>query len=166
METNTDLRFETEREAYERARANKENVAYTAALHLPHTVKPLCEQLLGLAAQAESVNILIPVSAYYSLSKLRSELAELTPKYQQHYSDCLDRLAKPVEGVAALDIAWVQGFTSANGTAAILELSSAFRSVAEALDRKAAYAIACFSLYIATISLVATTGARSQSPLI
>lgn len=157
METDTGLRFEAEREAYEHALANKENVVYTAALYLPHAVKPLCEQLLGLAAQAESVNVLNPISTYYSLNKLRAKLTELTPKYQQHYSDCLNRLAQPVEGVAALDIAWVQGFTSANGTAAILELNSAFKSVAEALDRKAAYAIACFSLYIATISLVATT---------
>lgn len=80
METDTGLRFETEREAYERARANEENVAYTAALHLPQTVKPLCEQLLGLVAQAESVNVLNPISAYYSLNKLRAKLAELSPK--------------------------------------------------------------------------------------
>jgi hypothetical protein len=44
----------------------------------------------------------------------------------------------------------------ANGIAALMELNSTFSSVAEALDRKSAYSMACFSLYVAVVSLSAT----------
>jgi len=156
MNTKETLRFTVNRDEYERASANGETVAYTAALHLPGTVRPLCEELRVVSSAVESVNILNPISSYRSLRVARQKFFALSPKYRDQLTDCLKRLAEPVEGATALDMAWIQGFTTANGISAFLELTSTFSSVSESLDRKAAYSLACFALYVSVISLTAT----------
>lgn len=149
-----ETRFTDDREEYERTRGGEAYVAYTAALFLPSRVKPLCERLQSLAAVANTINVLRPVASYRKLQAIRKEFDALSPEYQRQHDDCLSRLAQPVEGASGLDSGWIQGFTTAAGTSAVLRLSSAYSSVGEALDRKSAYAMACFSLYVAMVSLV------------
>jgi hypothetical protein len=153
-----DTRFTDDSEEYERAEGDTQtkSVAYTAALFLPHRVGPLCNALRVLAKDANAANVLNSISSYWCLRAIRSKFVALAAEYQTQYDDCLRRLAEPVQGVSAIDGGWVQGFTTAAGTAAILELSRAESDVSEALDRKSAYAVACFSLYIAVLSLLLT----------
>ena len=153
---NAETRFTDDREEYERGQTGDDNVAYTAALFLRKRVTPLCEKLRSLAAAANSVNVLNPVASYRRLRVVRTKFDALNAEYQTQYDDCLSRLAQPVEGASGMDSGWIQGFTTAAGTSAILELSSAYSSICETIDRKSAYAVACFSLYIAIVSLVLT----------
>jgi ABC-type Fe3+ transport system permease subunit len=55
-----------------------------------------------------------------------------------------------------MDNAWLQGFSTALGTSALFRLQSEFQSLGEVLDRKAAYALAAFSLYVAILSMALT----------
>ena len=150
------LRFTDDRAEYDRARERCENIAYTAALYLSAKVKPLSNQLRQLADSANEINVLNPISSYRRLKSIRNGLNACLADYKSQMQDCLSRLAQPVEGASALDIAWIQGFTATNGIVAIAELQSAHSSVAEVLDRKSAYAMACSSMYIAVMSLGAT----------
>lgn len=154
MSSNEGTRFTDDRSEYERARADGENITYTAALHLPNIVKPLCEELTSLASSANQVNVLNPFSSYRQLRAVRNRFSERTSRYLAQVQDCRSRLAEPVEGASPLELGWFQGFTFASGMAALMELNSSISSVSEALDRKSAYTMACFSLYIAVLSLV------------
>jgi hypothetical protein len=156
MTGTTSTRFTDDRTEYDQRHESGEHLTYTAALHLPIRVRPLCERLQQLAATANAVNVLNPLSSYRRLSRVRRELESCSTEYHASTRDCLTRLAEPVEGTTAADLAWIQGFTMANGIAALMELNSTFSSVAEALDRKSAYSMACFSLYVAVVSLSAT----------
>jgi len=153
---NAETRITDDRTEYERKRGDKVCVVYAAALYLPSRVGSLCERLRSLANAANAVNILEPVSSYRRLRAIRSEFDALATEYRTQYDDCLSRLAEPVEGASGIDSGWIQGFTTAAGTSAILQLSSAYSSIGETLDRKSAYAVACFSLYVAIVSLVLT----------
>lgn len=151
---NAKTRFTDDREKYERTCGGEDYVAYTAALFLPSRVKPLCERLQSLGAVANTVNVLRPLASYQKLRAIRKEFDALAAEYRTQHDDCLSRLAQPVEGASGLDSGWIQGFTTAAGTSAVLQLSSAYSAVGEALVRKSAYAMACFSLYVAMISLI------------
>ncbi len=148
-------RFTDDRSEYTRSGSDDAYI-YTAALFLPSRVKPLCTELQALADQATEVNVLNPLTSFRRLHRIRETFTALLPQSRIQYDDCLKRLAAPVEGASGLDSGWIQGFTSAAGTSAILELSSSLSSVSETLDRKSAYSLACFSLYISVVSLVAT----------
>jgi len=156
MSEDLSLSFETEREKYEERRSVGENVAYTAALNLPRKIKPLCEKIRAATSSLEAVSPLNPFSSFKSVTNARQQFASISSSYNEAHLDCLHRLAEPVEGAHGVDSAWVQGFTSANGTAAIIELTSSFSALGETIDRKSAYGLACFSLYVALISLVTT----------
>lgn len=150
------IEFATTRADYEARRATKHNVAYTAALHLPHDVAPLCAELRELAARASSVNVLRPFSSFKLLGQIRSTYVEKLPHVQSLHASCIEKLAEATEGASALDLGWIQGMTTAAGLSALSNLTSANSSVGETLDRKSAYAMACFSLYVSGVSLVAT----------
>ena len=153
-----ETRFTDDRDEYERAQGGEAYVAYTAALHLPSRVKPLCDRFRSLATEANAVNVLRPIVSYRKLAAIRRAFDASASDYETQYDDCLKRLAEPVVGASGLDSGWIQGFTAAAGTSAVLRLSAAYSSVAEALDRKSAYAMACFSLYVALASLAISIG--------
>jgi hypothetical protein len=146
--------FTDDRAEFERERADGKTVIYTAALHLPQAVHSLSEGLRSLAQHANSVNVLRPIRAYRRLAAVRENLDRLSPQYHAQLAHCQKRLAEPVEGASEIDFGFIQGVTTAIGTSALFELTNAYSSGSEALDRKSAYAMACFSLYIALISLV------------
>jgi hypothetical protein len=150
------IEFATTKAKYDAARAANRHVVYTAALHLPQELAPLCSELRALAASANSVNVLRPFSSFRLLKELRATYALKQPTIQAAHASCIQKLAEPVEGVSAIDLAWIQGITSAAGISALSNLTSAASSASEALDRKSAYAMACFSLYVSVTSLVAT----------
>ncbi len=150
------LSFETERDKFEARKANGENVAYTAALNLPRKVKPLCVRIQNEVSSLEAISPLNPLLTFKAITKVRRQFSDIAVSYNEAYADCLHRLAEPVEGAHGVDNAWVQGFTSANGNSAIFELTSSYSALSETLDRKSAYGLACFSLYVAMVSLVTT----------
>ena len=156
MSTSHSTTFTTERAEYEAKSAAGETVVLAPALHLPHTVKNISDYYRTIATQAESVGILNTITALRELAKLRKEYAARDQEAQSTLRDTIERLGEPVEGSSALEMGWVQGFTLAAGLSAYTNLQSAVTAASEALDRKSAYAIACFSLYVAVVSLVAT----------
>jgi hypothetical protein len=66
-------------------------------------------------------------------------------------------MENPVEGGPSMDNAWFQGWATALGYTASTRLTLALGSASATIDRKTAYAVASFSLYIAVVSLVATS---------
>lgn len=138
------------------ADAATDAVIVVPCLRLMQQVEPLAEGLSNLARSGESISVWRPIHAWRKLKSLRSQFALLTPRFQEAIKSCHDRLAQPVERGCSIDNAWLQGYSTAVGTSALFQLQSAFQSVGEVLDRKAAYALAAFSLYIAIASMVLT----------
>lgn len=149
-------RFATTREEYESGKGGKDLVVYTAALHLPSTVKPMCAELAEISNAASNVSIFNPFTSFLRLRVLRQKFLVREPVFRAELEACLKKLAEPVEGSTALEMGWIQGFTLAAGISAVLQLNLALSTASETLDRKAAYTLACFSLYIAVVSLIAT----------
>ena len=156
MRTSHSTTFTTERAQYEEKSAAGETVVLAPALHLPHAVKDISDYYRTIATQAERVGILNTIVALRELRRLRRNYASRDQEAQATLRDTVDRLAEPVEGSSTLEMGWVQGFTLAAGLSAYTNLQSAVTAAGEAIDRKSAYAIACFSLYVAVISLTAT----------
>lgn len=156
MHTSHSTTFTTERAEYDAKSAAGETVLLAPALHLPHTVKDIADYYRTIATQAERVGILNTIVALRELRRLRREYATRNQEAQATLKDTVERLGEPVEGSSALEMGWVQGFTLAAGLSAYTNLQSAVTAAGEAIDRKSAYAIACFSLYVAAISLSAT----------
>jgi hypothetical protein len=151
-----DLHFTDDREKYAARSESTGKLVYTPALYLPSRVKPLCEKLQALATSANEVNVLNPVTAFSRLHGVRGKFFEIEPTCRAELEECLRRLAEPTEGAGALDLAWIQGFNSAAGMSASNSLNLAYSAVGEALDRKSAYSLACLSLYLSVVSIVAT----------
>lgn len=149
-------KFTTSREEYEARDKGGERVVYAAALHLPSEVRPLCEELRNLALDANSVNVLNPIAAFLKLRAIRTRFLSREPALRVHLESCMSKLGEPVEGSTVLEMGWIQGFTFAAGMSAVSQLNFAISTASETLDRKSAYAMACFSLYVAGVSLVAT----------
>jgi hypothetical protein len=147
--------FVFDRAEYERAPKGA-GVAYAPALCLPDRVAPLATELEGLAASLSGVSVLRSMHAYRRIAAIRKQFDSLQPRYQSCLADCHDRLSQPVEGAPSMDNAWLQGASTAMGISALTRLTSSASGVSETLDRKSAYALASFSLYIAIVSLVAT----------
>jgi hypothetical protein len=125
-------------------------------LLLPEKVAPLVNSLNLIAQDAESVSVLRPIPAFWRLHRIRPKFDDERRKASAMLEHCYDRLREPVEGASSMDNAWIQGWSTASGTSALLQLQSALQSASEVLDRKSAYALAVFSLYFGLISFVVT----------
>jgi hypothetical protein len=154
--TNRSTTFTTERAEYEQKSTAGEMVLLAPALHLRHKVRDIADYFRTIATRAESVSILNTITALRDLRGLRKEYSARELEAHATLRDTVERLGEPVEGSTVLELGWVQGFTLAAGLSAYTNLQSAITAAGEALDRKSAYAIACFSLYVAVISLTAT----------
>ena len=148
--------FTTERSEYEARSAAGETVLLAPALHLPSQVREVAEHFRSIATFANGINVLNTIGALRHLRRLRVQYQSREPEARMALRDTVERLAEPVEGSTTLEMGWVQGFTLAAGLSAYTNLESALSAASESLDRKSAYAMACFSLYVAVVSLVAT----------
>lgn len=152
-----DYRFTDDRAEYEAADKSAQRTepgVYAAALHITGRVAPMCKRLGALSTKTEQVNVLNPLSALLRLRETKREFHQLSTEHHTLLTDCLQRLAEPIEGAPNSDIAWIQSFTSARGMVGLFRLNQAHASVSEVLDRKAAYAMAVFSLYVALLSFI------------
>lgn len=138
------------------AEVSKDAVIVVPTLRLIEKVKPLVEDLSMLAHSGESISVWRPIHAWWKLRTLRSSFETLIPRFREEIALCHDRMVQPVERGNSIENAWLQGYSTAVGTSAIFQLQSAFQSVGEVLDRKAAYALAAFSLYVAVVSMALT----------
>jgi hypothetical protein len=156
MSNSPSTSFTDDRVEYETRQKAGESIVYAGALHLPLRVKPLSEELRKIAGAAETINVLNPFASYFKLQRCRRQWQARRTEVELQLQSCTQRMGEPVEGSSAIELGWIQGFTLAAGISAFAELNAASSSVSESLDRKAAYTMACFSLYVALISLVAT----------
>lgn len=127
---------------------------YAAAINLPLAVAERCRQLERIRRDASSLDELNSIFVFKRLRKLRAELEALEDTARDELDSCLKKLAEPVSGGTLMENAWIQGATVAAGSAAVSRLNFALAAAGEVLDRKAAYAVACFSLYISIFSLI------------
>jgi hypothetical protein len=125
MAESQSTRFATTREEYEAGQGGKDLVVYAAALHLPSTIKPMCAELDEISSAASSVSIFNPFTSFVRLRTLRAKFLAREPNFRAELNACLKKLAEPVEGSTALEMGWIQGFTLAAGTSAVLQLSLA-----------------------------------------
>ncbi len=147
-------RFTDSRSEFESRKPDGTTLVYTGALHLPQNLKPYCEELRELNYQVEQVNVMRPLSSYFRLRDIRAKWLRRRQTYELQLSQCIHRMGEPVEGASSIDLSWIQGFTFAAGMSAFLELQGSMAAVTESLDRKSAYSMAIFSLYVAAFSLV------------
>ncbi len=125
-------------------------------LRLDQAVSPLVQELSSLMQSAEAVSVWRPLHSTKNVRGLRAKFRAIVPRYTEIVALCHARMGEPVERGSSMDNAWLQGFSTALGTSALFRLQSAFQSVGEVLDRKAAYTLAAFSLYVAILSMVLT----------
>lgn len=143
-------------ETTEEASAGEGIAIVVPTLRLDEKVRPITTELSALARRAESTAVWRPIHAFRSLSRHRVEFAALSARYGEAVDLCHVRMGDPVGGGSSSDNAWFQGFSTALGTSALLKLQFAYQSVGEVLDRKAAYALAAISLYVAILSMLLT----------
>jgi hypothetical protein len=143
---------ETEAEA----KSHQVQAIVVPTLRLDEQIAPVLLKLAELAQRAEAVSIWRPFHSALALISHRAELEALSPKYKEAISLCHARMREPVGGGSSMDNAWFQGFSTALGTSALFQLQSTFQSAGEVLDRKAAYALAAISLYVAVLSMALT----------
>src|SRR5262245_31296160 len=123
-------------------------------LQLPDKVAPLVSNLNLIAQEAEGIAVLCPILAFWRLHRIRPRFDVERGKAISMLQHCYDRLREPVEGAPPMDNAWLQGWSTAAGTSALLQLQSALQAASEVQDRKSAYALAAFSPYVALITFV------------
>ena len=143
---------ETEQEA----KSYENSSVIVPTLRLEEKISPAVSLLASLTLRAEKVSIWRPFHATRALSSLRAELDAITNQYKEAVDLCHARMRAPVGGGSSMDNAWFQGFSTALGTSALFQLQSTYQSAGEVLDRKAAYALAAISLYVAVLSMVLT----------
>jgi hypothetical protein len=117
-------------------------------------VSHIIGELRQFASTAEAISVWRPIHAWVGLRQIRNELAAIRASHDTVLSEWFARLSEPVEGGTDMQNAWLQAYSTAEGTSAILQLLSSRQAVSEAIDRKSAYSMAIFSLYIAVASLV------------
>lgn len=138
------------------AESGEGSAVVVPTLRLDEKVSPLVQELSSLAQSAEAVSVWRPLYSVTTLRELRGNFREIIPRYTEIVTLCHARMGEPVERGSSMDNAWLQGFSTALGTSALFRLQSAFQSLGEVLDRKAAYTLAAFSLYIAILSMALT----------
>jgi hypothetical protein len=133
---------------------DKTGKIYESTLNVDLEVASICAALEKIFSEAEPINVLSPVKAYRTLRSLRQRLTASQPAFQRAMDDCLNKIKQPVEGGPSMDNAWFQGWSLALGLSSVTRLNLAFSNASSTIDRKTAYAMANFSLYIAIISFV------------
>ena len=134
--------------------AKNRGKVYIPTLNVDTLVAPLCSILEKIDSEAERVNVFEPFCSYLTLRRLRRELLAHQTQFRDLMTNCLRKLADISEGAPSNDTAWYQGWSVALGMSAVTRLNLSFASASAAIDRKAAYAIAIFSLYVAVISII------------
>lgn len=124
-------------------------------LNIDDSLAPLAEKIYSATKGAEKVNILDPFSGFFRLNKLSKQKGAIAEEYEIQLKECYDLLKAPVEG-PGMAMAFAQSWSTAKGLAAITKLQETWRNLDALVDRKYAYSVAIFSLYIAVASLVLT----------
>jgi hypothetical protein len=125
-------------------------------LNLRDRSKPSVRVLTSIASEAEAISVWRPIHAFLRLNEIRPRFKTERVQASTILHHCHDRLNEPVEGGPVTDMAWLQSWATATGTSVLFELQSAVQAAAEVLDRKAAYSLAVFSLYVALVSTALT----------
>ena len=141
---------ETETEA----NSHQSQAIVVPTLRLEAQIAPVIAKLASLAQRAEAISVWRPFHGVRALSSHRVEFVALSPDHREAVALCHRRMREPVGGGSSIDNAWFQGFSAALGTSALFQLQSTYQSAGEVLDRKAAYALAAISLYVAALSML------------
>lgn len=118
--------------------------------------RPLAESIRALASQTDNINVLRPIHAAINIRTITRQRRNLETPYKTAIEDVLGRTAQPVSG-PGFAMATSQSWSVALGLTTFFRLNSDWNHLGAALDRKMAFATASFSLYVALISLLATT---------
>jgi hypothetical protein len=125
-------------------------------LRLENRVQPLVAEYERISSEAELFSVLRPIYSWKKLGASRRSYSAVEQRYKETVAYCHGTMQNPVGGGPSMENAWFQGFATSLGTSALLQLQSARQGAGETLDRKAAYALAVFSLYIAVASMALT----------
>lgn len=125
------------------------------ALNIRAETVALHGEMARLVQEAESIHHLNPFSAFRSLRRLTRRRSELANQYDSQMAKCLDVTASAVSGPGMI-MGFAQTYNTALGLAALSQLRDTWSDMRAVLDRKWAYAVAAFSIYVAAASLVAT----------
>lgn len=116
---------------------------------------PLCADIKALLDDAERVRFLNPCSAFWRLNRISRKRSALRAQYESAIHKCLERTTQHVDG-PVLDSAALQTWSKSIGEAVLFRIHSLWGDLGATVDRRFAYALASLSLYIASVSLVAT----------
>ena len=138
------------------AKVKQEDTIIVPGMNSPELIDPICKNLDALYKGAEAISIWRPFRAYWRVQQIRRQQQDLTKNYSSTLGQVYQRMGEPVEE-AASEASWLQIWAAARGLASAAKLQSSWQQLDSVIDRKSAYAIACFSIYIAIASMVLTT---------
>ncbi len=138
------------------AKSDKDSIL-VPNLDIDKVVNPISQKLGEIQLIAEKINVWRPLHAFKSIRNVKRE----QQKYVEIYTKIIDQIFKnlnePVQGASGIDAGWLQTWSTSRGLAGLIRLQSTWSQVNELTDRKTAYSVACFSIYIALISLIVTS---------
>jgi hypothetical protein len=123
-------------------------------LGLVEQAEPLALRVNELRATVDLVNVLSPL-ALVRLHKHIQAKAALSPQVAAQLGKSLGAMRSPVQGVAA---GMFQAWSLGQALAATTLLDRQWQQLCSSIDRKAAYAVAVLSMYLALISVTVTVG--------
>ena len=118
--------------------------------------RTLADSIRSLVAQSEGINVLRPIHAATQIRSVAQRKRDIQAQYNQAISDILARTAKPVSG-PGFAMGMAQSWSLALGLTTFFRLTSDWNHLGAVVDRKTAFAVASSSVYVALISLIATT---------
>lgn len=124
-------------------------------LNIEELIQNLVENINKTTKDAEEINILNPFTGFFRLKDVSKQKNGIAEEYDKKLKKCFDLLASPVEG-PGMTMSFSQSWSTAKGLSAVIKLQEIWRNLDALIDRKYAYSVAVFSLYIALFSLVLT----------
>lgn len=132
----------------------KERWAYVPTLGLMDDTGTTHLRMASLADRAERISIYSPFKALREIREIRKGLDKCEPEYERLLKRCHELLGETVQGCNNMEGGWYQSWSTAMGLSALHRLQATYARADSTLDRKGAYALACFSLYLAIASML------------
>jgi hypothetical protein len=112
------------------------------------------ERLIVLIQEAENISVFNPVSGLRAYRRLMKTKRELRPEANELTSKILTAFTRPVNNVPMFAFGYLQSYANGQCTVAFIVVQAHWRGFSETLDKKAAFLVASFSVYLSTVSLL------------
>jgi hypothetical protein len=127
-------------------------------LGLVERAEPLAKEITDLAQLVDHVNVLNPFCSFVTLRRLDEARATLAPRVRTMLGESLGALRSPVNDAPGGMTGYLQAWSVGQALAATLLVQGQWERLVGGIDRKSAFTVAVFSIYISVVALLVTVG--------